>query len=88
MLREPSFRLPETDGGDAGDSSESDDSETEMEGGHDDSEGETETERASAAKIRKPFLSKLAGKGKGKAGAAPSPLATSAVPEEDGMSCQ
>lgn len=93
MLREPSFRPPNPDdGGEAGDSDESDgESDTEMENhGQDDSDGETETEPA-ASTARETFLpmkGKLGGKGKGKAAAsgsiAPSKLASSAVPEEDG----
>lgn len=90
MLREPSFRAPpQDDGGDAGDSNDSGESETEIEGhDHDDSEGETETEPIEAArKPIMPFKGKLKGKGKGKMPAATgaSPLATSVVPEEEGM---
>nr|XP_018263855.1 uncharacterized protein I303_03729 [Kwoniella dejecticola CBS 10117]OBR86013.1 hypothetical protein I303_03729 [Kwoniella dejecticola CBS 10117] len=93
MLRQPStLPEPHDEGGDAGDDDEDSDeeSETEIEGGRsDESEGETETDRrASSSKGALGLAGRFAkkSKGKGKASANVSPMAKSAVREEEGES--
>ena len=84
MLRQPSIKPDEHDGGDVGASDEDEEvSETEIEGhGEDDSDDQTETEPASkAGKSSIPLKNRFRSKGKGKAGV--SALATSVVHEEE-----
>ncbi|OCF45494.1 hypothetical protein I317_00742 [Kwoniella heveanensis CBS 569] len=91
MLRQPSTQpAQEDEGGDAGDDDEESDGETdtEIEGGRsdDDSDAETETEpRASGSKGPMGLAGRLARKNKGKAKASNqvSPMAKTAVREED-----
>ncbi|WVF72120.1 hypothetical protein IAT40_006932 [Kwoniella sp. CBS 6097] len=91
MLRQPSTQpAQEDEGGDAGDDDEESDgeSETEVEGGRsdDESDGETETEpRASGSKGPLGLAGRLARKNKGKAKASNqvSPMAKTAVREEE-----
>jgi len=87
MLREPSFRPPENDGGEAGDDDDDSDGESETEverHDEDDSEGETETERAIPTKPVIPTRNLLKGKGKKKANAAGPSIPMDAVREEEG----
>ncbi|WVR05237.1 hypothetical protein IAU60_002249 [Kwoniella sp. DSM 27419] len=88
MLRQPSTKpVHEEEGGDAGDDDdESGESETEIEGGGDDSEAETETEHRSGSSGGALGLAgRLVRKNKGKAKASSnvSPMAKTAVHEED-----
>lgn len=85
MLRQPSTKPEEHEGGEVGASDEDDEeSETEVEGhGEDDSDDQTETEPAAKTgkKSSVPLKNRFRAKGKGKAGV--SALATSVVQEEE-----